>query len=61
MANKNLTSFKDQQRLLSKIEKLKDHAWMELNEISATDPKSHNRRIVYQSFKNLFIELGGKF
>ena len=59
MANKNLSTEKDRERLEKKVKKLKEIAWEEMNEISGNDPKYINRLKVWQAYENLFIELGG--
>jgi len=58
MANKNLSSWNDQQRLQNKVKKLKEIAWKEMNEVSGNDPKYANRLKVWQTYDKLFIELG---
>jgi len=57
MANKNLSSWKDQERLRKKIGKLKDAAWNEMNEVSGMSPLYENRLKVWQTFDNLHLEL----
>ena len=59
MANKNLSSWNDQQRLQNKVKKLKEIAWKEMNEVSGNDPKYTNRLKVWQAYDKLFLELGG--
>lgn len=57
MANNNLTSHKDKERLHKKISKLKDAAWREMNSVSGLSPLYQNRLKVWQAFDKLQSEL----
>jgi hypothetical protein len=57
MSNNNLSSYDDLQRLIKKIDKLKNQAWLEMNSISGIDPKFRNRQKIYLSLDKLHNEL----
>lgn len=59
MAFKKASSDKDLHRLQSKINKLRQSAWEELNEVSGSDPKYANRLKVFEAYNKLFSDLGG--
>lgn len=58
MANKNLSSWKDQERLQKKVSKLKEAAWKEMNEVSGLSPLYENRAKVWKALDKLHLELG---
>lgn len=55
--NKNLSSYKDRERLIKKVRGMKEEAWKELNAISGLDPKHENRRKVYDALRDLLLTL----
>ena len=57
MANKNLSTLKDQERLQKKVAKLKEAAWKELNEVSGISPLYQNRFKVWKALDSLYSEL----
>lgn len=57
MANKNLSTYDDQIRLIKKIEKYKEEFWKEINEVSGNDPKYTLRCFIYEALDKLLIDI----
>lgn len=54
-----MTSTKDRERLIKKLNKYIDESWSEVNEVSGLDPKFPMRRMVHSGLVLILKELEG--